>query len=123
MVLTRYITALILILLCGSTAAQEYQWTPEHANRALEQALVTPMPALESGTYTTYDAIPLTNSPVGGRRNANTDDPFGGEDIGDVTNPKDPGSLPLGDVPAWFMLLLSGLYVLVVRKRKIRGRD
>lgn len=102
---------LLIFVICSASVlwAQGNQWAPQTANMALEQATVNPLPVLETEATTTYDAYPSEPRPVQGRRNAESNDPFGGSTIDDVTNPKDLG-VPVGDVPVAFLLLLAGLY-------------
>lgn len=67
------------------------------------------------GSTTPGDNSPTGTSGSGARRSKMDDDPFGGETIGDVNNPQQPGT-PLGD-GMWVLLMMAGAYV-VCRKRK-----
>lgn len=111
----------ILIALCGNVAAQDYQNIPMDANTRLEQALIDPSPMLVSEATTTYDIYPTPPNAGAPRRNATSNDPFGGEDIGDVPNPKDPGVLPIGDVPVGFFMLLASVCAVVIWCRRTQS--
>ena len=76
-------------------------------------------PSLNSDGTASYTPAQAPGRPGHIRRDG---DPFGGETIGDVTNPNEPGT-PIGDV-FWPLMLLACVYalmrVILINKRKIQ---
>lgn len=106
----------IIIFTAMSVCAQANPYTPDDDYFRLERALESP--ALTIGPYatTSYDANSTPQS-IPGRRNAVGDDPFGGGDIGDVEDPKEPTThVPMDDMPTGLLLLFATIYILIAHR-------
>lgn len=106
----------IIILTATSVCAQANPYTPDDDYFRLERALGSPTLTTSPYAATSYDAYPTPQS-TSGRRNAVGDDPFGGGDIGDVEDPKEPTThVPMGDIPTGLLLLFATMYILIAHR-------
>ena len=134
----RYLLSLIAILSVVSVSAATFGTTYQTQRRGIQYAqLNTPMPTLamsstgsvmmQSGSTLPMAAVSgttTTEQTAPNRRRAKKEDPdpFGGQTIGEVDNPNEPGT-PIGDaaVPMMLMAMLFAGVIYTRRKKALKG--
>ena len=137
----RYLLSLIAILSVVSVSAATFGTTYQTQRRGIQYAqLNTPMPTLAmsslnaammnsgsalpmaavSGTTTTEQTAP--NRHRAKKEDPDPSNPFGGQTIGEVGNPNEPGT-PIGDaaVPMMLMAMLFAGVIYTRRKKALKG--